>query len=135
MKVVLDTNVLLVSISPKSRFRPIFDAFITERYKLCVTTDILAEYEEVLSRHMGNELTEYALQLIENAPNVLWTTKYFKWQLVKSDADDNKFVDCAIASNADFIVSNDKHFNVLHDLSFPKVNVQKAAAFLKLMQE
>ncbi|MCR9054446.1 MAG: putative toxin-antitoxin system toxin component, PIN family [bacterium] len=103
---MLDTNVLLVSISPKSRFRPIFDAFITERYKLCVTTDILAEYEEVLSRHMGNELTEYALQLIENAPNVLWTTKYFKWQLVESDADDNKFVDCAIASNADFIVSN-----------------------------
>lgn len=134
MKVVLDTNVLLVSISSKSRFRPIFDAFITEKYDLCVTTDILAEYEEVLFRHMGSELTEYALQLIENAPNVTWTIKYFKWHLIKSDPDDNKFVDCAIAGNANFIVSNDKHFDVLNDLSFPRLSVLKAASFLELLK-
>ncbi|NBC07622.1 MAG: putative toxin-antitoxin system toxin component, PIN family [Bacteroidetes bacterium] len=133
MKVVLDTNVLLVSISPKSKFRPIFDAFISANYDLCVTTDILVEYEEIFTRHMGGDFAEYTLQLIENAPNIHWTTKYFKWHLIKADPDDNKFVDCAIASNADFIVSNDKHFDVLHDLSFPKLNVLKAASFLKMI--
>lgn len=39
------------------------------------------------------------------------------------DPDDNKFVDCAIASNAHFLVSQDKHFKVLAEIPFPKVNV------------
>ena len=43
LKIVLDTNVLLVSISSKSRYRPILDAFLNEKFELCVTTDILME--------------------------------------------------------------------------------------------
>jgi len=39
------------------------------------------------------------------------------------DPDDNKFVDCAISSNAKFIVTNDKHFNVLKNVDFPKIEV------------
>jgi len=46
MKVVLDTNVLLVAIARKSEFRLIFDAFLEEKITICVTTDILTEYEE-----------------------------------------------------------------------------------------
>lgn len=40
-----------------------------------------------------------------------------------NDPDDNKFVDCAIASNADFIVTEDRHFQLLKDVPFPRVNV------------
>ena len=46
MKVVLDTNVLLVSFSSKSNYRWVFDSFLQEQISLCVTTDILIEYEE-----------------------------------------------------------------------------------------
>jgi rRNA-processing protein FCF1 len=56
LKIVLDTNVLLVSISLKSKYRPIFDAFLSEEYELCVTTDILMEYEEIISSHMGKKV-------------------------------------------------------------------------------
>lgn len=74
LKVVLDTNVLLVAISSKSKYRPLFDAFLEEQYELCVTTEILAEYEEVIGRHMGPVQAERVLQLIENAPNTKFIT-------------------------------------------------------------
>ncbi len=129
MKIVLDTNVLLVSISSKSLYRPIFEAFISEKFELCVTTDILFEYEEIIKKHMGETISDIIMQIIENAPNVSWITKYYKWNLVKNDPDDNKFVDCAIACNAKYLVSNDKHFNVLQQIEFPKVTVLKANEF------
>lgn len=55
-KIVLDTNVLLVSISPRSPYRWVFDAFIDEKFTLFVTTDILLEYEEIISKHMGKKI-------------------------------------------------------------------------------
>lgn len=135
MKIVLDTNVLLVSISSKSLYRPILDAFINEEYELCVTTDILLEYEEIIKEHMGGKFVDYVLQLIENAPNVKWITKYYKWNLIEADADDNKFVDCAIACGAKYLVSDDKHFNVLHKIPFPKVEVIKAKEFKGIIEK
>ena len=133
MKIVLDTNVLLVSISLKSKYRPIFDAFLNEDYELCVTTDILMEYEEIISSHMGNNVAQVVLQLIENAPNVKWVTKYYKWNLIEQDADDNKFVDCAVACNAKFLVSDDKHFKILKKIPFPNVEVLRADEFKSIL--
>ena len=50
-RIVLDTNCLLQAISRRSRFYPIWRDFIQGQYELCVTTEILDEYEEILSRH------------------------------------------------------------------------------------
>ncbi len=134
MKIVLDTNVLLVSISSRSRYRPILDSFINEEFELCVTTDILLEYEEIIKEHMGDKFAEYVLQLIENAPNVRWITKYYKWKLIEADVDDNKFVDCAIACDAKYLVSDDKHFNILDGIPFPKVEVLTAKEFKEIIE-
>jgi len=123
LKVVLDTNILLVSISPRSTYHWVFQKFINEEFILCVTTDILQEYEEIIGNHMGQEVANTVLQLIENSINVEYITKYFRWNLINVDPDDNKFVDCAISSNAKFIVTNDKHFNVLKNVDFPKIEV------------
>jgi predicted nucleic acid-binding protein len=49
--------------------------------------------------------------------------------LIKTDPDDNKFVDCAISANAKFIVTNDKHFNILQKIEFPKVSVLNILTF------
>ena len=45
------------------------------------------------------------------------------FHLITADPDDNKFVDCALNAGADFIVTNDRHFNVLKNIDFPKINV------------
>lgn len=50
MRVVLDTNVLLVSIAPTSIYRPIFDALLAKKYTLAISNDILAEYEEIIAK-------------------------------------------------------------------------------------
>jgi putative PIN family toxin of toxin-antitoxin system len=134
MKVVLDTNVLLVSFSQKSRLWKIFESFLEEKIVLCVTTDILFEYEEIITKHSNLELSQTLLQLITNAPNVEYITKYYQFNLIKIDPDDNKFVDCAIAANVKYIVTDDKHFNILKEIPFPKVDVVKADDFLKELE-
>ena len=63
------------------------------------------------------------LNFITYSINTLIVIPYYKWNLITADPDDNKFVDCALNAGADCIVTNDRHFNVLKDINFPKVNV------------
>lgn len=90
MKIVLDTNVLLVSVSDRSPVHWVFKRFLDGEYTLCVTSDILLEYEEILTRHMGAAVAEFVMQAIENAVNTEWVTKFFHWNLITTDPDDNK---------------------------------------------
>ena len=131
-KIVLDTNILLVSISKKSKLHWVFQSLLDEKYILCVTTDILAEYAEVIEQHMGKLASESALGVLENLSNIEFITSYYKFNLLQ-DSDDNKFVDCAIASNANYIVSHDKDFNILKQISFPKVNLINTIEFKKIL--
>jgi predicted nucleic acid-binding protein len=59
---------------------------------------------------------------------------YFRLQLIEADHDDNKFVDCAFAANATYIVSDDKHYDVLKEVDFPQILVLKLKEFLGLLQ-
>lgn len=127
-KVVLDTNVLLVSISDRSKLHWVFKYFLEKKYTLCVTTDILAEYAEILERNMGVTVSQNVLSVIENQSNVQFITRYYQFRLL-NDEDDDKFVDCAIAGNAEFIVSHDSDFNVLKSIPFPRVRVIKTDEF------
>ena len=121
-KVVLDTNVLLVSISERSKLHWVFKTLLEGEYTLCVTTDILAEYAEIIDQHMGFTVSESVLGVLENLTNIELITTYYKFHLLK-DEDDKKFVDCAIAANASFIVSHDKDFKVLNPEEFPFMSV------------
>ena len=47
------------------------------------------------------------------------------------DKDDDKFVDCAITANADYIVTEDSHFDHLKQIPFPKLNVLTLDEFLE----
>lgn len=51
--------------------------------------------------------------------------------VIDTNPDDNKFVDCAFASGADYIVSEDTHFDELNNLPFPSFNVVTMDEFLK----
>lgn len=53
MRVVLDTNVLLISIPKTSHYRPIFDAILDGQYTLIISNEILSEYVDILSRHIN----------------------------------------------------------------------------------
>ncbi len=129
--IVLDTNILLVSIATKSKYRPIFDALIAGKYVLALSNSILSEYIEILEQKTTSVIASNIAELLLNLKNMVKTDVYYRWNLLKQDTDDNKFVDCAIAANANFIVTNDKYFKGLKNISFPKVKVISADEFLQ----
>ena len=118
MKVVIDTNVLLVCISPRSAANWLWQKLLIGEFDICVTTDILVEYSEIIERHMGIQSAELALDILTDLPNIHFIHKYYSWQLIEADPDDNKFVDCAIAAGAKYLVSEDRHFKVLKEYPF-----------------
>jgi len=129
MKIVLDTNCLLVSLPEKSVYHCLWNSFKQGKFKLCYSNEILQEYEEILSRFYSPLAVLITIEVLLKSPNVIQTIPYFKWKLITSDFDDNKFVDCALNARADFIVTNDRHFNVLKDIDFPKINTIDIDAF------
>lgn len=132
-RIVLDTNSLVQCISPKSKYRKILDCFLDGTNLLCVSNEILNEYEEILERLAGKETAKIFIELILNSSYTLFFTPYYNFNLIKSDPDDNKFVDCAIVANAKFIVTEDHHFHILKQYSFPKVDFIGLDDFYKLL--
>ncbi|MBR6091937.1 MAG: putative toxin-antitoxin system toxin component, PIN family [Bacteroidales bacterium] len=133
-RVVLDTNCLLASLSSKSENFIVWRSLHEGRYILCVSNDILKEYEEIIALKTNRFVAENVINAIADSKFVEFIDPQFKLHLIDVDQDDNKFVDCAFAANATFIVSNDKHFDVLSTISFPKINVIKMNEFLKLLK-
>jgi len=133
MKIVLDTNCLLPAIFEDSPHYWIWEAFENGRVTLCCSTDILKEYEELLARFYSVEISESVINTITNTYNFSPTTPYYRWNLITADPDDNKFVDCALNGGADYIVTNDKHFNVLKDTKFPYVEVVNMDEFREIL--
>ncbi len=133
-RIVLDTNSLIQSIPPRSRYHHIWKSFLDGTNVLCVSTEILEEYEEILQRLTDIDTAQLVIELIINNPYTLFLTPYYKFNLIAEDPDDNKFVDCAIAANAKYIVSEDRHFDVLKACSFPKVDVIGLDLFANLLE-
>jgi putative PIN family toxin of toxin-antitoxin system len=133
MKVVIDSNVLLVSLPRKSMFRPVFDAICRGRITLVVSNEIMTEYEEVLCRYATTAIATNVLEFLLVKSNVEKIEPFYKWNLITGDADDNKFVDVAIAANAEYIVTNDRHFDVLDNIKFPFIQHIKVEDFLAVL--
>lgn len=121
--IVLDTNVLVISISARNVYHKVWQAFLQGDYTLCVSNEILEEYVEVLTRNINVRVAEAVVYAILTRWNVRKLDPHYRFHLIKADEDDNKFVDCAIAGNARYIVTEDHHFDVLKEISFPKVAV------------
>ena len=135
MKVVVDTNCLLSSFSKKSPYRWFFDAIIQGELTIAFSTDILAEYEEVVGRKTSREVAQNLIKLLVDLRSREQVQVHYFWNFVTQDADDNKFVDCAIAANADYLITHDRHYSILKDIDFPKVRTATLPAFARIFEE
>ena len=133
MKIVLDTNCLLRIFPNNSEHRCLWDAFLRGDLEICYTIEILQEYEEILSRFYSPKIAEFVVGTLLRAENTVQITPYYKWNLITADPEDNKFVDCALNAGADYIVTNDKHFNVLKEMDFPYIKVVDIETFKKMI--
>lgn len=134
MNIVLDTNCLLMSLSRKSRYYPVWRDFVLGKYTLCFTNEILTEYEEILTQKLGSFIASNVIKAIMDLPNTKMVQVYYHLRLITSDPDDDKFVDCAFKTDARFIVTEDHHFDVLRHVTYPKINVIDIDEFLDYLE-
>jgi len=134
MKIVLDTNCLVVCLPATSPYYFLWQAFREKQITLCYTTEIINEYHEVLLRFYPQQFVNDIINELLLSFNVQKTNNYYKWNLITTDPDDNKFVDCALNAGADYIVTNDKHFNLLKDIGFPFIKVIDIVTFKNLLK-
>jgi len=135
MKIVLDTNCLLRAVPPKSKYHSILTFLHQGYYTLCYSNEILMEYEELLMRFYSHSLTYNILNFMINSTHALQVNPHYKWDIITTDQDDNKFVDCALNAGADYIVTNDKHFNILNKIEFPLIRVIDIDTFMNILTE
>lgn len=129
-RIILDTNCLLVSVPKRSPFRWIYDKILENELELVVSTEILLEYEEQLAQFYSPEYAETIIKILVNLPNVIKINPIsFNWLLITDDPDDDKFVDAYVASNADMIITNDRHYKVLEKIKFPPISFCKIVDF------
>ena len=131
IKVVIDTNALVSSLSRKSKYHALIELIYTGKIDVCLTLEILLEYEEVLKEKYSETVAQNFLSSLKEIPTVDYINIYFRWNLLVIDEDDNKFVDCYLAANAAYLITNDTGYNILKKTDFPKVNLIKLEDFLK----
>ena len=132
-RIVLDTNCLLQSLPSKSPYHKIWADVLRGEISLCVNTEILDEYEEILSQKINSEVATNVVEAIARLHTTTYQEIFVHFGLIQDDEDDNKFVDCAVSASASYIVTNDKHYNILKNLPWPKITVVSIQEFMNLL--
>lgn len=134
MKAVIDTNCLLASIPRRNPEYWLYQAFRDKAFDWVISNEVLTEYEEKLTEFYSPQAANLVVNILLTASNVIFSEPFFRYGLIARDPDDNKFADLAIAANVDFLVTNDRHFRLLKNIPFPKVNVVTLAEFQTILK-
>ena len=121
-RVVIDTNVLLTTINRNNPEFFIYEAFRDKRFDWVVSTEILAEYEEMLVSFYSTNTANLVMNILCTATNVIFAEPYFVWSITE-DADDDKFSNLAVSTSAICLIIYDRGFNVFKTLDFPTLTV------------
>ena len=130
-RIVLDTNCLLQALPSRSPYHKIWTEILAGHVSLCVNTEILSEYEEIIAQKTNADIAHNVVEAIARLHTTEFLNVYYHFRLIEADADDNKFVDCAVAANAEYIVTNDAHFDILKQIDWPKLTVIAIKEFVK----
>ena len=134
IKVVMDTNALIQCIASRNVYHKIWEMMLDGRFALCVSNEILSEYAEILERYLSPRFAELAIDVIINCPYTLFVSPYYRFNIITEDPDDNKFVDCAVAAGVNVILTEDRHFNILNNIDFPRIKITGLNGFLDLVE-
>lgn len=133
-RVVIDTNVLISSLwgGKPSKIIELWD---NNKIIVIVSQTVLDEYFRVLNRFdITEEDFEDVINLFSNLDKTLYVKPRIRINIIKKDVEDNKFLECADAGEADFIISGDRHLLELR--KFRKTKIISANDFLiKLKHE
>src|ERR1700722_2641204 len=104
MIVCLDTNTVVQAMAQGHPYHPILDSWVAGRITWAISTEVLLEYEEVLTRMSSPARWRKLARLMDLAEltsgNVLRVTPSFRFNIIAADPDDNIFTDCAVGAGA-----------------------------------
>lgn len=129
-RIVIDTNCLLAILPSRSPYHSVWTDFLAGKLEICVSNEVLMEYEEVLSEKTSPYFADAIIQALLNRDNLVKVSPVWRFNLILQDPDDNKFVDCAVCGQAELLVSNDKHFRTIRDVSFPPITLVTIQQFV-----
>lgn len=114
MLVVVDTNVMIASMARQSPIAPLFRAIAKGEISLVISAGIVLEYEEIAAERGGAAFAARMMHWLSLVA-ASWGTiqevhPSYQFRVISSDPDDNKFVDCAITADADFIITRDSDY-------------------------
>jgi predicted nucleic acid-binding protein len=122
MIICVDTNTVVQALAKGHSFHPILDAWVAGRVTWAVSTAVLLEYEEVLTRLSGPGHWRKFARLMDLAEltsgNLLRVAPSFHFHIVTADPDDNIFADCAVTAGAEYLITEDRHFAVLENAGY-----------------
>ncbi len=136
MTAVIDTNGLLRSIPRDGSYRWLYDAFADNQFIWIFSNEILSEYIEMVGSSFSASAADLVSALLLSAPNHQRYEPSFRWGLIADDPDDNKFTDCAIGANVDYLVSDDRHILNLRRRSslFPPIPIITFGQFRQILK-
>ena len=122
MRVCIDTNVLVQMFGSRAPHGAIKQSLADGAIEWAVSSEILLEYEEVVGRLSGaarwRQVAEWIELLSALHGNIVRVDPQFRFRAIPNDPDDDKFVDCAIAAAADFVVTADGDFDALQSSGY-----------------
>jgi uncharacterized protein len=132
VRVVFDTNVYISAIlnSRKSR-EALVESFASEKIQVLISEPILTEIEKVLTLKFHRTHKDIVRILIEIRQNTIIVSPNLKFSVIKNDETDNRILECAIAGNAHYIVSGDRH-HLLPLIEYQGIMILAPADFLKM---
>ena len=131
-RIVIDTNVYISAIFWGGKPRRVVELGRNGRILIFTSSEIQAEIETKLKTKFGIEEMEVDQILLGYAMFTLPIKPLEKISVIDADPDDDKFIECAVAAKAGYIVSGDKH---LLDLkNYQGIRIMKAADFLKIFE-
>jgi uncharacterized protein len=131
-RIVIDTNVYISAIFWGGKPRKVLELGRNGHISIFTSSEIQTEIETKLKTKFGIEEREVAQILLDYAMFTLPIKPLEKISVIDADPDDDKFIECAVAAKAGYIVSGDKH---LLDLkNYRGIQIIKAAHFLEIFE-
>ncbi len=128
-RAVIDTNVF-ISSAWGGKPKKVIDLWKQGKIILCLSEEILQEYLEVIARgHASQEICRELVSLFQSSPYIDFVIPSHRYSVIKEDPADNKFLDCAVAGKARWIVSGDFHLHGLR--TFMGVRILSPSEFLR----
>ena len=129
LRVVVDTNVYISAIFWGGKPRHVIDLGRDGKIQIFTSEDIEQEILDKLMTKFGMNSDDAGRVMADFSTFTKLIRVSRRIHVVKDDPDDDKFIECAVECNAEFIISGDKH--LLNMRKYEGIDIMNVATFLK----